>query len=520
MNETLRVLLVEDVEDDALLILRELQRNGRRIIHERVDTASAMSAALDWQAWDIVIADYSMPGFGAMPALELMHQRGLDLPFIVVSGTLGEDAAVAALRAGAHDYIMKGRWARLLPAIERELREADHRAEWRSIQADRDQLLAREQAARKTAETANRAKDEFLATLSHELRTPLTPIAAAIDLIQRMVDLPPAARELAADIRRHVHLEARLIDDLLDMAQLRTGDLRLDRKRLEVHALLRSSVSALQARAGEGQIGLALDLTAADSAVIGDEGRLVQLFNHLIENALKFTPAGGTVMVRTLNKGVASAEPTRLIIDIIDTGMGIEPDVLGRLFRPFEQADSSLTRRFGGLGRGLNLARALAELHGGTLTGASEGSGCGACFRVMLPTAPAAATTLSPPRLTTAPRVLLVEDNPDTLRLLGRLVKSFGCTVTMAESAASALQLAGDGPIDLLISDIGLPDRSGWELMRELSSKQPMRGIAISGFSSDDDIRRSHEAGFAAHLVKPVNVQQLEELVRQHAGGT
>ena len=392
------------------------------------------------------------------------------------------------------------------------------------------QLLAREQAARAQAEAASRAKDQFMAMVSHELRTPLTPVMTAVELLRRLHPQPKDAPELLDLIHRNIELEARLIDDLLDLTRLTQARMQLRPEVVDAHALIRQVTDIFRGAVATKRLRVELDLSAPGHHVHGDSGRLQQIFWNLIGNAVKFTPADGMVRVRTLNgndEGEARrhegteapcALPPTLTIEVTDNGIGIEAEVMERLFRPFEQGDQSRTRRFGGLGLGLCISKGLAEMHGGRIEVRSEGKGKGTTFTVTLPlTAAPAADAMLPaaepdghkPRLS----ILLVDDNEDTLRMLSSLLRHMGHAVRTATSAQEALKADHDQHFDLLISDIGLPDTTGWELMRQLRGRRPIRGIALSGFGTDDDIRQSQQAGFDDHLTKPVNVGQLEEMI-------
>jgi CheY-like chemotaxis protein/anti-sigma regulatory factor (Ser/Thr protein kinase) len=259
---------------------------------------------------------------------------------------------------------------------------------------------------------------------------------------------------------------------------------------------------------------VAVALRAKRFHVWADPGRFQQILLNLLSNAVKFTPEDGTVTVRTSN------ENGTVKIEIIDTGVGIDSDVLPRLFRPFEQGERTVTRKFGGLGLGLSIVKALVEMHKASVSVTSEGAGNGATFTLRVetvtparPSATALATT--PDAQGTAYRVLLVEDHADTRLMLGKLLASFGCVVTAAGSVREAVEAADRQAFDLLLSDIGLPDGSGIDVMRHMAAKSKVTGIALSGFGQDDDLRRSREAGFATHLIKPVNVQTLRETIRK-----
>jgi PAS domain S-box-containing protein len=405
-------------------------------------------------------------------------------------------------------------------------------------EADRDRLLVREQAARAQAEAANRAKDQLLAVVSHELRTPLTPVLAAVGLLERTPELPEEVKEYVGMIRRNVELESRLIDDLLDLTRISSGKLQLHVEPTDVHKLIGNAAAIYQRDAAAKRLALMLDLAAPWHELRADPARLQQVFWNLIGNAVKFTPAGGSVSVRTSaagagNNGGDGTGGRRIRVEVIDTGIGIEPSVMARLFTAFEQGETVLTRRFGGLGLGLTICRAIVELHGGTIHAHSIGRGSGATMTVELPLAGAAAAAAAAPsgreaggagshgESATRPlHVLLVEDNRDTIRVMGRVLRSLGHRVHAAGSVNEALDAARGGSFDLLVSDIGLPDGSGWELLRRLRegedpAARPLPAIALSGFGTTDDLRQSREAGFADHLVKPINVRRLQDAIAQ-----
>jgi two-component system CheB/CheR fusion protein len=397
--------------------------------------------------------------------------------------------------------------------------------------------------AKEEAEAANQAKDQFLATLSHELRTPLTPVLALVSGLEGDDRMRMVADRLAM-IRRNVELEARLIDDLLDLTRIARGRLELHRGITDVRTVVEHAIEICCAEAVQaGRLRVVADLSAAEHRVWGDGPRMTQIFWNLLRNAVKFTPEGGTIFVRTWNDDVA-ADTAELVVEVMDTGMGIEPASLPRIFSAFEQGHSAISRKLGGLGLGLSISKAIAELHGGRITAVSQGYGRGATFRVHLPAGrwPAEAKPVSPPAgsaveseaglLPSRPRrprqrsrqlrLLLVEDHPDTAEAMAELLRALGHEVRVAGGVAAGLALAaaaqesGDA-IDLLISDLGLPDGSGMDLMRELGRRYGLRGIALSGYGTEEDVRRSLEAGFARHLTKPVNFQALEAVIHETA---
>lgn len=383
---------------------------------------------------------------------------------------------------------------------------------------ERERLLAAEQAARRQAEEANQAKDRFLATLSHELRTPLTPILAAAELLERSPDLPPASLADAQIIRRNVELEARLIDDLLDLTRVARGKLQLTLEPVDVHAAVRAVIDIFRADIQAKNLQLHLQLDASDHHVLADYARLQQMLWNLIKNAAKFTPDRGRIDIRTRNL-LTDAQP-RLLIEVQDTGIGIDPSQVDRLFDAFEQGSDFVTRRYGGLGLGLSITKALVEIHQGHVRAASPGPGQGATFTLDLPAipapAPAAPDAAQLPRQRSRPiRILLVEDHADTARVMGRLINTLGHQVETVGCIADALQRMRDDHIDLLASDIGLPDGNGVELIRAVRQFSHVPAIALSGFGMEEDVRRCIAAGFNAHLTKPVNIARLEQLISQ-----
>ena len=389
-----------------------------------------------------------------------------------------------------------------------------------------EEAKALAERARAEAEQATQAKDRFLAMLSHELRTPLTPALAATASLAARVELPEGVRDDLHLIRRNIQLEARLIDDLLDLTRVATGKLKLERRPVDAHAALRDAVEICRGDVREQHIELSLDLAAGRHHVHGDAARLQQVFWNLIKNAVKFTPPAGRIEVRTSNPD--PADPDRLVVEVSDTGIGIEPDVLPRIFNAFEQGGTSTTRRFGGLGLGLAISRALVEAHQGKLTAASEGLGHGATFRVELHAsapAPAAEAPDEPaarsPEVRRPLRVLLVEDHADTRNVLARLLRAVGHSVTTADTAESALRVVANGEgdaVELLVSDLALPDGSGIDVVRAFRARRadrPLKAIALSGWGMEDDVRRSLDAGFDRHLTKPISLDALLEAVEQ-----
>jgi two-component system CheB/CheR fusion protein len=393
------------------------------------------------------------------------------------------------------------------------------------LRSTSEQLVWRERElinAKEVAEAANRAKDRFLAVLSHELRTPLTPVLTTLQILQRRPEIErEELRESLELIRRNIELEARLIDDMLDLTRISTGKLELHRSNVDAHDTILQAVQTVASELQAKGVLLKMELSAHRRWIHADPARMQQVIWNLLKNATKFTPSGGCVMVRCREVG-----DLRLKIEVADTGVGMDAEVRPRIFNAFEQGGAGITRQFGGLGLGLSICKALVHMHGGTIEAYSEGPGRGSTFTLELPLATAA--QLAQPMLAGGPRgvemdderkpgrILLVEDHPDTARSMNRLLTSFGFRVVNAETIGVALQRVGSEVFDVVVSDIGLPDGSGLDLMRQISVRFPnLPGIALSGFGMEEDRQRSQEAGFREHLVKPVDIDALRAVIEK-----
>jgi signal transduction histidine kinase len=371
-----------------------------------------------------------------------------------------------------------------------------------------------------TIEAANQTKDNFLAMLSHELRTPLTPIVAALEGLKTGSFESNESKEALAMIRRNIDLESQLIDDLLDLTRIAANKLQLQFERLDADQAIKSVLEMCAPELDEKRLHLCLDLRAKGHHIAADAPKFQQIIWNLVKNAIKFTGEKGTVTISSWNQS-----PESLTIRVSDTGIGIEPEIMERIFNRFEQGERSFQRRFGGLGLGLAIAKSLAEAHGGTLVAESEGRDRGASFSLTVKTVPARARTGEPtPKPADAVRhshrILLVDDHPDTSTALERLLTRRGYVVAAARDMRSALETAELGRFDLLISDVGLPDGSGLELMTRLRATSGIRGIAISGFGMNGDVEKSIQAGFSEHLVKPVDLETLEAAIERAMAGS
>ncbi len=380
-----------------------------------------------------------------------------------------------------------------------------------------DQVRSREFEAEKiAAQKANKAKDDFLAALSHELRTPLTPALAAATYLQDNTEKFP--REFAEDveiIKRNVQLQARLIDDLLDLTRIARGKLHLELEDCDAHKIVENALEMAHSAIAAKQLNVLTGLEAKQYHILADCIRLQQVFWNLINNAVKFTPKSGQITIRTLNDKAG-----RFHFEIADTGIGIEPQRLASLFQPFEQADPSVTRQFGGLGLGLAISKRLIDLHHGKIEAESRGRSFGATFKVTLDTVPQGATAIGlnhrPGGKTSKPlRILLVEDHQDTRRTLSRLLTHFGHNVVTADNVEGAMAIMASNNIDAVLCDIGLPDGSGYEVAAQARVNGGIKAIALTGFGTERDVQRSKEAGFDFHLVKPINFKELQTVLDQ-----
>lgn len=442
--------------------------------------------------------------FAAEAERNSIEQSGLSALIVVPISARGRVLGVITLM-----YLTEDR-----PCGENELALAEELGQRAALALENAQLYKAAQKALSEAERANHAKDRFLAMLSHELRTPLTPVLTSIFEVESDEQISSEVRDSLQVIRRNVELEARLIDDLLDLTRISKGKLQLSLEYVDAHVLLRSALDICQSEIKNKKLRVETELDATKVNLRADPARLQQIFWNLIKNAVKFTPKRGQLTLRTSDE-----VDGRLRVSITDTGIGIDSETLPKVFNAFEQGERSGT---GGLGLGLAITKALVETHGGQITAESAGEGRGATFTASFPLAepasPATTRNVSlPGGARKSMRILLVEDHEDTNRSLTNLLRRRGYQVQSADSISSALECAANGSFDLLISDIGLPDGTGIELMERLGTEHSLAGIALTGFGMEDDIRRSRDVGFSEHLVKPVDLNKLDAVIQKLA---
>jgi PAS domain S-box-containing protein len=377
-----------------------------------------------------------------------------------------------------------------------------------------DQVRSRELEAEKlAAERSSKAKDEFLAALSHELRTPLTPaLAAASFLVENASRLPLEFGPELEMIRRNVQLEARLIDDLLDLTRISAGKIVLHHTRVDAHAVAREALKIARPDILEKKLNVTEDWGAPDHYLWGDPVRIQQVYWNVINNAVKFTGVDGRIDIRTWNEG------GRFQFEITDNGIGVEPERQARLFNAFEQGERGVTRQFGGLGLGLAICKNLVELHHGSISLQSRGRSFGTTVTISFDAMPETEGVRNESAATDASRggslrILLVEDHDDTRGVLARLLAHCGHRVSIAADVRAAKTLLHSEQFDVVVSDIGLPDGTGHEVILAAKRAQNVKGVALTGFGMSEDVRQSVAAGFDFHLTKPVDFGELRTVL-------
>ncbi|PSB20420.1 PAS domain S-box protein [Phormidesmis priestleyi ULC007] len=635
---SLQFLLLEDSDLDAELIQAMLTDGEIECELVRVQTQTGFVDALKMTAFDLILSDYSLPNFDGIAALEIARSLCPDVPFILVSGTLGEEVAIETLKSGATDYVLKQRLGRLVPAVSRALREAQERrnyqqataalrlserhfrtladavpnfiwinnaqgeseylnSRWQSFTGisakqklnwieithpddagrviekrmagirsgspyeiecrirrydgvyrwhlvrvvpfkdDQDQLLYWygtatdvDDAKRlyQQAEEANRIKDEFLAVLSHELRTPLNPIVGWSKLLRAKPHDPVTLARGLETIERNAQIQTQLIEDLLDVSRILRGKVSLNAQPTNLVTVIESALETVRLAAEAKLISLEFNPTYnteinqsdhSNYITFGDSSRLQQIIWNLLSNAVKFTPNHGRVEIELTTDATNTADRRNAKITVRDTGKGIAPHFLPYVFDSFRQADGSTTRTFGGLGLGLAIVRHLIELHGGTINAASPGEGQGATFIVTLPMLKGGEKTLKrEPRESSLSslaleglRILVVDDEQDSLDWMTVLLEQSGAIVRSALSAETAIAAITEFKPDILLSDIGMPEEDGYMLLERVRSCDggQIPAIALTAYARAEDRERAIAAGFQDHLTKPIDPKQL-----------
>ena len=510
------VTLISTLE--VALRARRRQREVRDLIAQRETTLASIKdafSALD-REWRYVYVNDKVAELSGIPKKELLGRVIWEIFPVEIGSEFYQRCHRALESQRPEQFEMfyeedSGRWldTRIYPAENGVVI-------FRADVTERKNVEMELERAKQEAEEANRAKDKFLAMLSHELRTPLTPVLMTIASLQREPDLSDDIRRDLEVLQRNVELEALLIDDLLDLTRIAHGKLELHNDAVDLHATIEHALTISAGDLTGKNIRVTRRLEAREHHCWGDSARLQQVFWNLVKNSAKFTPPEGRLEISTRNN-----ETHQIIIEITDNGIGIDPNLMPRIFDAFEQGGGVITSKYGGLGLGLAITKRVVDLHYGTIEVRSAGPGRGATFTVTLNAMET--SLLEGPVLFLESdaadgrnaQILFVEDHEDTARVLGRILKNAGFEVSHAANLAKARELAAGRRFDLVISDLGLPDGSGLDLMRDLRDSQGLNGIALSGFGTDDDVAASMAAGFAAHLIKPVDWERLRNEIER-----
>jgi CheY-like chemotaxis protein len=515
------LLLVDDEPANLLALHAVLEPLG----HELVDARSGRDALrlLLERRFAVVLLDVRMPGMDGIETASLIRQRERThgLPIVFVTASSEPKDVHKGYAEGAADYVVKPFDPEILRAKVQALVVAQEAAVEAEVRARAETLLQQEQRARAEVERAMKLKDQFLATLSHELRTPLMSILGWARLLRLgKVSADPAGRALQS-IERNARLQARLVDDLLDVQRVESGRMTISFRELAFADVLQGALEKVLPDAEERHVAIRSAIpTDEDLFVLGDPERLQQLVTVLLRNAIKFTSQGGNV------RAVVSAEDTDLLLAISDDGRGMSAEFQAQMFEPFTQQDSRLTRAEGGLGLGLAIVRGIVELHGGTVSAYSAGEGLGSSFLLTLPLRsraprpfrPSTARASVPPSPVSLEGVsiLVVDDDPDAQYLIATMLEQFGGRVTTLGSARDALRAFDDGPFDLLLSDISMPGEDGYSLIRRVrGSERTARipAVALTANARPEDRTQALLAGFQAHVSKPVDPTELATLL-------
>jgi signal transduction histidine kinase len=519
------VLLVDDEVDAARTVSSILRQERYEVVVAR--SADEALACLDKRSYDVVLLELSLAEADGLALLSEVRQRAPTSCCIILTGYASLESAVAALRRGAYDYLIKPciiedlkqtisqaidqrRLSLLASQREQQLEELNEQLEARILARTAELMQANQRLAE-----ANATKDRFLATLSHELRTPLTPLRAGIDLLRTR--LPRGEWESILDaMNRNLAQETRLIDDLFDMARITSGKLSLEKKAVNLAQCLRTAVEMIEPRAAAKEQIFSLELRNTFPSLLADPVRLQQVIANLLDNAVKFSPRKGRIRLTAWLAQDRRDKPggSQAFLEVVDSGPGIVPAHMSRVFEPFWQADLSSRRQYGGTGLGLAIAREIALLHDGELSVANVENSSGARFTFHFPIVPAEPdspmpeSTSMPARL----RILLVDDSLDTVQVLSWLLASKGLQVREAACVAEALETARVDPPDVIITDIGMPEQDGYDLLRLVRSDERLRHlpvIAATGYVGSHEQEQMTQAGFSATLSKPFDLSEL-----------
>ncbi len=522
INRALKVLIVEDSEYDAKLLLYELERGCYDPLHERVETYEAMAGALERQEWDLIISDYVMPHFSGLEALGLVKERGLDLPFIIVSGKIGEDVAVSAMKAGAHDYLLKDNLTRLNLAIERELREAvvrrEHRQAEQSLKETQQQLFQAQKME---------AVGQVAAGMAHEINNRLTVVLGYLDLCLERVAQKNALYQSLLAVRRNIQLAGRLSNKLLVF-----GQKQLQFKTpINLNDNVREMRDMMKRRLIDDNIGLRFYLSKSLWKIYADSPNMDEVLINLVLNARDAMPDGGSISIKTENiyilkkRETGASEPDSkkryVCFTISDTGTGMDESVLPHIFEPF----FTTKERGKGTGLGLSVVYGIVKSHDGWID-VSSSPGEGSMFKVFLPAIVNKKINVFPTQSvfeqfeSQDERILLVEDDPEVLSLTRKVLKKNGYLVYSCRTMADALNVFAQekGCFDLVLCDIILPDGRGTELVVKLREMQPsVNALLVSGYADERDMPDRLKLQEIPFLPKPYAFNDLLKYIQMQS---
>ena len=525
-TRTERLLVVAPIGRDGALIEAMLTKSGVEATAVR-SLAEVIPMVVGGRAGALLVTEEALSGPSADALLALLEAQPTwsDLPILLLSSdhalTREVRNASTMLEARANVTLIER------PVRSRTLARAAHGAlRARRRQYDMREMLDRERETRHEVEAASRAKDEFLATVSHELRTPLNAILGWAQLVRGGALGEEQNARAIETIERNAVAQARLIEDLLDVSRVVSGNLRLTLGRVDLERVVQAACDMLKPMADTRRVKLVTDIDASATGLVGDAARLQQIVWNLVSNAVKFSAPGSRVEVR-----VAADGPGTAVVSVTDHGEGIDPAFLPHVFERFRQADGSSTRAHGGLGLGLAIVRSLTELHGGTVTATSEGRGRGASFAVRLPRStesvemPKRAAISSQPTSASlrGMRVLVVDDDPDAREIASAVLTNFEAEVVAVGSVGEALDRLPAARPDVLVCDIGMPERDGYSLIESVRSLPHAEGgdvpaVALTAYTRPADRSRALAAGFDEHLGKPLDVAKLVRVVASLGG--
>ncbi|MFL6672222.1 MAG: response regulator [Massilia sp.] len=529
-NDKPKILVVNDDPASLLALTSLLDQWADETNYTVIAARSGQEALRQVLLHDfaVILLDVNMPGMDGFETAEAIHARArsADIPIIFVTAFLADEIdRLKAYQRGAVDFLFTPVIPQILHAKvavfvalatknDQLRRQADKLTQRTAELTATNKRLMEEMEERRAVERKSHAKDEFLAMLGHELRNPLSAISSAAALIGMAGAGSETVGRARLIIQRQSQHLARIVDDLLDLSRAMSGKILLARRPIDMAALVSACMDTF--RATGRTAGYRLNVELAPGWVNGDPTRLEQITTNLIDNAIKYTPAGGSVDISLAD------QDGEVVLTVRDSGVGIGPDLLPHVFEVFVQGTSSLDRSQGGLGIGLSLVRRLVELHGGRVSAHSDGAGNGSTFAIRLPrTEPVSASSAhSPAAAGPKPNVLIIEDNDDGREMMATMLATYGYQVEQAADGIDGVQSAAARLPDVALVDIGLPGIDGYEVARRLRQNPHTRNIrliALTGYGLAEDQRRVLEAGFDLHLVKPVDIRQLLEALGERA---